>query len=404
MRPETRAAACSYAVRAFAFVVLALSPLAAAAEEGLVATDAQIDRLIAEAPAKHVAVAAEAKPVAERLAAHVQQMAELDHLAPLWYFNGNSAKWLFAQPRETFECTAPSLAVLDGKAREALLAFLDREFEKFPPLAKSYYPTEGLRRFPFNGGPETRKADLPAPTPPMPIFAAYGLWAYAWYGDRSEKVLPQWEAVRKAFEEYLKKPVEFKFDWNRDNEAQVNRAISGMIGTARLARMAKDDATCQAARRELARLVGVRLPIEKHAGLAHSVGNGVALARYWDLAPEAGRLIGEAADTGREQKWINLNTHLIPDWYLAWAERPTGVMNPPGDEGKVPGEYIGSEYFLSNPVYAMSQFSGKALVLREDGAALAQYLDMPWCRGDLYYIVKCTWTLRAYDGWKFDKP
>jgi hypothetical protein len=376
---------------------------AGGAEEKLAASDAQIDRLIAEAPARKVAVAADARPVAEKLSAHVTQMAALDHLAPLWYFNGSQAMWMFAQPRETLESLAPALAVLDGKPREAALAFLDRELEKYPPLGKPFYPVEGLRRFPFNAGPETRKGPASAPSQPAAVFAAYGLWAYAHYGDRSDKVTAEWPAVRGAFQEYMKKPTDFKFNWNRDNESQLNRAASAMIGVARLARLAKDEETYQAARKELARLVAARLPLEKHAGMAHIVGNGVALARYWDLAPEVGRLIQELADKERQQKWINLNTHLIPDWHLAWAERPTGVMNPPGDEGKCPGEYIGSEYFLSNPMFAMSQFAAKALVLRDDGPSLAKYLDMPWCRADLYYVAKCTWTLRAYDGWKFEK-
>lgn len=372
-------------------------------EEPLEPTGADADLLIAEAPAKRVKTPDEAKAVADALAAHVREMATLDPLAPLRFFNGSAAMWIFAQPRETFEALAPALAVMDDTARAAALAFLDREFESFDPLARPFYPPEGLRRFPFNAGPEDTKEKVWTISPPQPIFAAYGLWAYAYYGDRADKVLARWKDVRGALEAYLKKPFEYRWDPRTDQESQLNRAVAAMIGAARLAKMAKDDAAAELARKELARLLAVRLPLENDNALVHKVAGGVAVARYLDLAPEVGRLCRQRTDKGRRQAWINLNAALIADWPLAWTERPTGLMNPPGKVPEWAKEYIGDEIFLSAPIFAMSQFAGKALVLGEDGPTLSTYLDIPWCRGDLYFIAKCTLTLRAWAGSPFEK-
>jgi hypothetical protein len=367
-------------------------------------TDEQIDRLISEAPARAVAPTAAAGKVRSGLSAHVREMTRLEHLAPLWYFNGTAGMWIFAQPRETFEILATALPALDAETRAAALSYLDRELEKFDPLSTPFYPVTGLRRFPFNAGRESRKTPaVAAISPPMPIFAAYGLWAYAWYGGRTDKVLSRWEAMRTAFAEYQKKPFVYRWKYDSDQEAQLNRAASAMLGVARLARLARDEATAAAAGVELARLAAMRLPLEDDARMVHIVGNGTALARYWDLSPEVGRLVRQAADSKRQAMWINLNAHLIPDWYLAWTERPTGLMNPPGDSEQDKREYIGSEYFLSNPIFAESQFAAKAMVLGEDAGTLAKYLDIPWCRGDLYYIAKAAAVLRADAGWRWEK-
>jgi hypothetical protein len=367
-------------------------------------SDEQIDRLIIEAPARTLVLTTTAEKVRSGVCIHVREMTQLEHLAPLWYFNGATAMWIFAQPRETFENLAPALPMLDVETRAAALYFLDRELEEFNPLTTPFYPAKGLRRFPFNAGQETRKEPaVAAISPPMPIFGAYGLWAYAWYGRRTDKVLSRWEAIRKAFAEYQKRPFMYQWKYDSDAEAQLNRATNAMIGVARLARLAKDEATAAAARIELARLVAMRLPLEDDPRMVHIVGNGTALARYWDLSPEVGRLIRQATNPKRQQMWINLNTHLIPDWYLAWTERPTGLMNPPGDTEQDKREYIGGEYFLSNPIFAESQFTAKATVLSEDAGTLARYLDIPWCRGDLYYIAKATAVLRADTGWRWEK-
>jgi outer membrane protein assembly factor BamB len=366
-------------------------------------SDADIDLVIAEAPARRVRVPAGAKAVAEALAAHVEEMAKLDHLAPLRFFNGAAAMWIFAQPRETFEAVAPALAVLDEKPRAAAIALLDREFENYSPLARPCYAAEGLRRFPFNAGPETTKDKVWTISPPQPVFAAYGLWAYAWYGDRTEKVLARYSGLKAAMEAYLNKPLEYKWDPRTDQESQLNRAAAAMIGMARLAKLAKDDPTASAARKELARLLAARMAIENDNALVHKVAGGVAAARYLDLAPEVGRLAARRTGKARQQAWINLNAALIADWFLAWTERPTGLMNPPGKAAEWEKEYIGDEIFLSAPIFAMSEFAAKALVLGDDGPMLARYLDIPWCRGDLYYVSKCTQTLRAYAGGPYER-
>jgi hypothetical protein len=48
-------------------------------------------------------------------------------------------------------------------------------------------------------------------------------------------------------------------------------------------------------------------------------------------------------------------------------------------------------------------FSARALILREPGEKLSRFVDIPWCKADLFYIQKLILCIEAYGNIKWEK-
>ncbi|MBN1421457.1 MAG: PQQ-binding-like beta-propeller repeat protein [Planctomycetes bacterium] len=228
---------------------------------------------------------------------------------------------------------------------------------------------------------------------PEALPEAYALWLY---GDRTgdwRTVERYWERARAAFEALAAK------GWRVDIEKGdrfANGFVAGMIGVARLARRFGDEKTAEAASHaaaeNLRRLAehwrkGVAgLPagqrIENVAAVDRFIGAGNALffkivghrqkiVKFLDLVPEVGRAISDHAPESA-RVYLDYVDLVLPGWYLAFEERQV---------------HFGENY-VDFPDLALGVFEAKAWIGGAGGDALAGWIDIPWCRGDLYDIAK----------------
>jgi hypothetical protein len=105
------------------------------------------------------------------------------------------------------------------------------------------------------------------------------------------------------------------------------------------------------------------------------------LARYCALAPEvaeAVRLHSEGLAAARLESFRAERN----GWYMAFGDR-----------------LVGGENYTTPPHLSRALFAGAVFVEQAPAAQLAGWVDVPWCKGDFYFIEKCAWALwRASDG------
>jgi hypothetical protein len=68
-----------------------------------------------------------------------------------------------------------------------------------------------------------------------------------------------------------------------------------------------------------------------------------------------------------------------PGWWLAWNVE----------------QMMRNEAPCQLPTTPLEIFTARALILNHPATELERYLDLPWCRGDEFYIQKIALTLRA---------
>jgi hypothetical protein len=101
--------------------------------------------------------------------------------------------------------------------------------------------------------------------------------------------------------------------------------------------------------------------------------------RWHHLTPDVARLLAEqAGDVHRHLVDVYVDFHR-PAWWLAWA----------------PEFMWRNETPFSFPSMSAEIFAAKALILHEPVEKLAQYVDLPWCKADLYHMQKLALTLAA---------
>ena len=382
------------------------------------AGDADVNYVVENVPDLGAKFPAEFKAVREKLDAHAADMLEKWPLSPWLFTNSRHLYVHFGEKRQTLYALSLALPYLTEPTRGKALSLL-KTTAAANPLGAPHYTWNGRKRFPFVGAPVETRAKRAKPLRKWNAFSpaniGYAAWTFWEYGDRSTpaKLMP---ALVKALRQFQSRPPEFKVTHQNDAPAALNRALSGVIGIARLARALGDRATERAARDQARSLMDKRIAMEDDPILAHPVDqtkHGIcALVRYLDLTPGIGRIIGRSRDPKKLSKVIDLNAQLCPGWFLAWHERATGLANlvPAGQHNFVPQgqnkiyrEYVGAESFLNDPILSRSIFAGKALVGGEGPEELKRFLDIPWCVGDLYYIEKCVWTLWSASGRRWRK-
>jgi hypothetical protein len=55
--------------------------------------------------------------------------------------------------------------------------------------------------------------------------------------------------------------------------------------------------------------------------------------------------------------------------------------------------FVGGENYISPPHLSHAMFAGAALVEGIDAATLSEWIDVPWCEADLFFIEKCALAL-----------
>jgi hypothetical protein len=103
-------------------------------------------------------------------------------------------------------------------------------------------------------------------------------------------------------------------------------------------------------------------------------------SRWRNLTPEIGRFCaGYAGQTHKYLMDVCVDYHR-PTWYLAWGVETMWRNECP----------------FAFPTMSAEIFAAKALILHEPAEKLTKYLDIPWCKADLFYIQKIVFCIESH--------
>jgi hypothetical protein len=212
----------------------------------------------------------------------------------------------------------------------------------------------------------------------------YAWWSCCFYASNEVAVGP------KELPLLPDSPYKFNIqstDPGKDEAERLNGDLAGLVGFIRLARAGRDRDAEEKAQKKFQELLGLRINLERVnpriLGKTLSASKNLhnyKLTRYCDLTPEVGAAVRKWSGgcgaghlkTFREER---------DGWYLAFGDRMVGGEN------------------YTNPLHlSLALFAGAIFIEELPGEQIAKFLDVPWCKADLYFIEKCVHALWAKAG------
>jgi hypothetical protein len=356
-------------------------------------TDTDVSELFFRTPEFSGRVASsEGKRVAAKLDAHVTEFLDGAPWMPFQHTLGISGHEVsFAYPDEMFLVLAQSLPYLSEPTANRVKKFLESELPKTPPHTEEGFDHRaGRPRESYDVPPGLRVAGRGKANSALGVYA-FWVWCHH-SGKRADAA--NWDAIKTRTRSLLETEYRFNLQTNGPGkgEAQkLNGDLAGLIGLARLAQSMGDASVEEQALRRGRELLELRVNLERTnpfiletSDAASKKLHNARLSRYCGLVPEVGEALARfSADCGaRHVKSFREERN---GWFLAFGDR-----------------FIGGENY-SNPIhFPRSIFAGAALIEQLPAQELLAFTDVPWCKGDLYFIERCVLALWADAGrpWK----
>ena len=201
----------------------------------------------------------------------------------------------------------------------------------------------------------------------------YPLWLWADVTDDWATLKADWPRLREVISAARPKD---EFDLG-------NGRIAGLIAGCRLARRFDDRTTLESLLPQTRTAMRERLTYE----LAHTEGGVITRAptertifgRWRHLTPDVARLLRTHANEVHRRLMDVYVDHHRPTWWLAWNVELMWRNETP----------------FSFPTMGLEIFAARAMILDEPAERLAGFVDLPWCRGDEFYIQKLAMVLDA---------
>jgi hypothetical protein len=325
--------------------------------------------------------------IAAKLEAHVGQFLKGAPWMPFHHTLGISGYEIqFRHPDEMFFALALAMPWLSESTAGEVRRLLQRELTASPPY--------GERGFDYGSGRPRESYDVPktlrvsGPGAAKSAFGIYAFWAYCQYGHDAQAGAAHWASVRTRAQPLLERDYPWRnTDSAKDDAEKLNGDLAGLIALVRLARLNHDDRTEEQARRRGLELFQLRVNLDRvNPHLVQSSGAATkrlhhhGLTRFEDLVPEVGEALARftancaAANLKAFREERN-------GWFLAFGDR-----------------LIGGENYTNPLHFPRAVFAGAALVEQLPAEQLATFVDVPWCKGDFFFIEKCALALWALDG------
>jgi outer membrane protein assembly factor BamB len=328
-----------------------------------------------------------AQQLRQRLDAEVLELADGWPWAPFIVELGISGEERhFERTAQTMQIISLALPYLSGPVRRRAIARLDSLFDGGAPLSKPLHDNKAKRREFYNLGPGMVEfAEKPVKSG-VGIEDVYGVWSYAHYAERWNRVIKLVPDVRRICEDFVAGGFRFSHEGTNDDAEHLNAQIAGLLAAIRIMERAGEMVVAEKARQWLAAMVTERIHHERADGwlirptrVASKGLHQAKVPRYVDVVHEVASMLSEFASEELRANVRALTTGL-PLWYQAFGER-----------------MIGGENYISPPHLARGLF-----MIGADGGVLgldqlACKLDQPWCEADLYYIEKMCGILRRLE-------
>ena len=374
--------------------------------------------------------------LAAKLEEHLRDMLEAGHLAPYESFQGTMQHSFWGRPADV----ASTLLAARRHVGEALQAQIDlylrNENAKYPFLKWGWTPAEdGARR--EGHAVDLSVRDVVGRRRKAEAASAESLWGVWEYSSQAKDwgwLASQWDLVREVAHR-RDDTLDWELGFHRAGVHDLNLRIKGMLGYLWLGRRKEDRRAADEAAFLLVQALVNRYAFAKlsefrflsgqyvvprdfdlprfHARNAHKFN--VFLPAYrkgadWRTAPQVGfvwtvdRTISEIGSFWHDHSilaWADLTPPLarfladtamaeqknylacieegLPTWYVTKAENAHAT---------------GEDAYFS-PLMSWPVFQAKAMIFREPAASLAKCVDLPYGRGDLYYLQNLVAALEA---------
>jgi len=201
----------------------------------------------------------------------------------------------------------------------------------------------------------------------------YVFWLWAKRTNHIESLQKHWGTIRTRMQA----------DSSPGDVDLGNGRLAGWIAFCHLARHFDDGEALAFGLVRTRQLIRDRMQYEfshQRAGLMREAKQQrYVFARWRNLTPEVGAILRHCALPIQEELWDIYVEHHRPAWWVAWNVETAWRNESP----------------FALPSMSEEIFSAQALVLRRPVHELAARLDVPWCRGDLFFVRKLACTLSA---------
>jgi hypothetical protein len=206
------------------------------------------------------------------------------------------------------------------------------------------------------------------------IARLYVFWLWADVTGDWSRIEQNWNFLRKLIDQPP----------NKMEEDCQNGYLAGLIAYCRMALQMRDEEAVQKGVSTAQKAFRRRLEYE----FAHTRGGLITqvpvlrtiFGRWRHLTPEIGRLCAAYTKKIHQNLMDVYVDYHRPTWYLAWNVETMWRNECP----------------FSFPTVAAEVFAARALIHGEPAEKLARYLDIPWCKADLFYIQKLILTIEAH--------
>ncbi len=319
--------------------------------------------------------------------------------APLFTDPGLAGRvFAFDHSGELFEALAWAFPHLPAELQRRAKDLLRQEWAQHPPFMREgwYSLKEGARREWFQV-PLDYCARLGGDRLPHPFGNVSPIWRYAQRCAEETFVLEHWPKLKARLDEFLKS------GWRLDpakSDPFANRYLASLLACRRLAEKAGDSASAHDAEAKATEtgdaLVtwwkraaehGTLKTFHKASELDPFIGKGDSiflaiaphrhkLALFEDLTPEVAALVRRGALEAIHAVWQTF-VGLCPTWWCLGEERQVHF----------------GENFVDPPDFALSAFRALAWLSNAPADELARKVDLPFCRADLYHLIKLSLAL-----------
>ena len=353
----------------------AQQPLTAQAAERVARiTDEELDDFIWQVRTLPPSDGGESSRSKERLASQVRELIS-QTWQPLIFPPGKHPREsyrIFADPSETLFTLALAYPHVDEDLQSQIRAYVERlglSTEGTADLSggavRSFYDIDADKLF--------RLTDDIARSG---VACLYPLWLWAHVTGDWADIEDDWGRLKVMVD----RPA------NKMEEDCRNGYVAGLIAYCRMAEHMEDADAVTRGLQAARRAIRERLSYE----FAHTRGGVISavpvsrsiFGRWRHLTPDVGRILAHYARPTHERLMAVYMDHHRPTWFLAWGVETMWRNESP----------------FAFPTMSAEIFAARTWILAESAESLSRYVDIPWCRADLFHIQKIVLCIEARGG------